>query len=156
MNGVRAGGCLAPRSRDVAPGRGVPLSARTEHLAGVEDSAASEAWCLLAADVPANATCADVALLESGVVAGVESYKLLRLGKLMTSVATRSEIFAMPVEFAVGDAVVHPHHGAGVVISRGPRRLLGATRDYLEIELAHHSLKIMVPCDARAASGCER
>jgi hypothetical protein len=34
------------------------LSARTGHLAGVEDSAASESWCLLAAGVAANATCA--------------------------------------------------------------------------------------------------
>jgi CarD family transcriptional regulator len=71
----------------------------------------------------------------------------------MGNVATRSEIPVMPVEFAVGDAVVHPHHGAGVVISRGPRGLLGATRDYLEIELAHHSLKIMVPCDCASRVG---
>jgi CarD family transcriptional regulator len=65
----------------------------------------------------------------------------------------RPEIPMTPGAFDVGDAVVHPHHGAGVVISRGPRRLLGATRNYLEIELALHSLTIMVPCDCASRVG---
>lgn len=58
--------------------------------------------------------------------------------------------------FAVGDAVVHPHHGAGLVVSRRRRRLLGsAARNYLEIEieLAHSSLQIIVPCDAARTVG---
>ncbi len=55
--------------------------------------------------------------------------------------------------FDVGDLVVHPHHGAGVVISRRRRRLLGRARNYLEIDLAHSSLKIMVPCETAASVG---
>lgn len=51
--------------------------------------------------------------------------------------------------FAVGDAVVHPYHGAGLVVSRCRRRPLGfAAQNYLEIELADASLRIIVPCDA--------
>jgi CarD family transcriptional regulator len=54
--------------------------------------------------------------------------------------------------FEVGDPVVHPHHGAGLVVSRRPRLLLGAVRDYLEIEFPP-GLRIMVPCDAAGAVG---
>jgi len=55
--------------------------------------------------------------------------------------------------FDAGDRVVHPHHGAGEVVSRRRRRLLGSVRDYLEIEFAHTSLRIMVPCESAAAVG---
>jgi CarD family transcriptional regulator len=49
---------------------------------------------------------------------------------------------------------VHPHHGAGLIVSRRRRRLVGAAaRNYLEIELAHRSLRISVPCDAVGAVG---
>jgi CarD family transcriptional regulator len=51
--------------------------------------------------------------------------------------------------FRVGDAVVHPHHGAGVVVvGRRRRRVLGApARSCVEIEIAHTSLRIIVPCE---------
>jgi CarD family transcriptional regulator len=79
---------------------------------------------------------------------------MIRFREMLTiSVMAGSEITEMPGAFGVGDTVVHPHHGAGVVISRRPRRLVGATRSYLEIELAHHSLRIMVPCDCASRLG---
>jgi CarD family transcriptional regulator len=55
--------------------------------------------------------------------------------------------------FNVGDRVVHPHHGAGKVVAHARRRVLGSMRDYLEIEMADGSLRILVPCDATAAVG---
>jgi CarD family transcriptional regulator len=58
-----------------------------------------------------------------------------------------------PRRFDVGDRVVHPHHGAGKVIAHRRRRFLGSTRDYLEIEMADASLRILVPSDATAAVG---
>ncbi len=58
------------------------------------------------------------------------------------------------VMFEVGDVVVHPHHGAGVVVGRRRRRLLGsAPRGYLEMEFGEDALRIMVPCDAVGAVG---
>lgn len=72
---------------------------------------------------------------------------------MLAIVAAPIDKTEQPVAFGVGDMVVHPHHGPGVVVSRRPRRLLGATRDYLEIELAHHSLKILVPCDCASRVG---
>jgi CarD family transcriptional regulator len=50
--------------------------------------------------------------------------------------------------FEVGDCVVHPHHGAGVVVGRGRQQIYGADRDYLDIELTEGSLRIMIPSDA--------
>ncbi len=56
--------------------------------------------------------------------------------------------------FEVGDAVVHPHHGAGMVVSRSRRRLLGrAAQSYLEIEFGDGALRFMVPCDAARTVG---
>lgn len=71
----------------------------------------------------------------------------------MTSLATNHAAKLQARRFDVGDRVVHPHHGAGEVVSRQPRRIHGEVRDYLEIELAHASLRIMVPCDATVALG---
>lgn len=56
--------------------------------------------------------------------------------------------------FVVGDVVVHPHHGAGCVVSRRARRVLGLpARHYLEIELAHCCMRISVPCDGARSVG---
>ena len=71
----------------------------------------------------------------------------------MQSTAAKPRAARQGVAFEVGDLVVHPHHGAGVVVSRRRRHLLGGARNYLEIDLAHASLKIMVPCDAAASVG---
>jgi CarD family transcriptional regulator len=49
------------------------------------------------------------------------------------------------IDFVAGDHVVHPHHGAGLIVSRGHRHALGVEREYLEIELADRSLRILVP-----------
>ena len=70
-----------------------------------------------------------------------------------SSTVAGSDITEPPRAFDVGDTVVHPHHGVGVVVSRRPRRLVGGTRNYLEIELDHHSLRIMVPCDCASRLG---
>jgi CarD family transcriptional regulator len=53
-----------------------------------------------------------------------------------------------PATFDVGDRVMHPHHGAGKVVAHRRRRVLGLLRDYLEIEMAYASMRILVPCDA--------
>jgi CarD family transcriptional regulator len=55
--------------------------------------------------------------------------------------------------FDTGDLVVHPHHGAGRVVSRQQRALEGKERSYLEIDLLDSALRIMVPCESAAAVG---
>ena len=39
------------------------------------------------------------------------------------------------IDFSVGDNVVHPHHGAGQVIKKEAKEILGETRQYLTIKI---------------------
>ena len=72
----------------------------------------------------------------------------------MEIIAVQPESGEGSPRFDVGDLVVHPHHGAGRVVSRRRRRLLGGgERGYLEIDLVDSPLKIMVPCESTAAVG---
>lgn len=52
------------------------------------------------------------------------------------------------MSFAVGDTVVHPHHGAAVVESHQRRELRGSPCDYLVLRMTHGDLTFMVPAGA--------
>ena len=47
--------------------------------------------------------------------------------------------------FDVGDKVVYPHHGAGTVVSKEMREVLGDSREYLTIKILHNDLTVNVP-----------
>jgi CarD family transcriptional regulator len=49
--------------------------------------------------------------------------------------------------FEVGDKVVYPHHGAGTIVSRETRKVLGEERDYLTIKILHNEMTVNVPCE---------
>ncbi len=49
--------------------------------------------------------------------------------------------------FDVGDKVVYPHHGAGTVIKKEKREVLGESREYLTIQILHNDMTVQVPCD---------
>ena len=49
--------------------------------------------------------------------------------------------------FDIGDKVVYPHHGAGTVVKREKREVLGETREYLTIQILHNDMTVNVPCD---------
>lgn len=49
--------------------------------------------------------------------------------------------------FDVGDKVVYPHHGAGTVISKDVRAVLGEDREYLTIQILHNDLTVNVPSE---------
>lgn len=55
--------------------------------------------------------------------------------------------------YEVGDKVVYPQHGAGVVISRETKTVLGTERDYLTIRIIASAMTVMVPADATEAAG---
>ncbi|MHB1242687.1 MAG: CarD family transcriptional regulator, partial [Gaiellaceae bacterium] len=42
--------------------------------------------------------------------------------------------------FDVGDKVVYPHHGAGTVVKKEKREVLGQTREYLTIQILHNDM----------------
>ncbi|WP_051472255.1 CarD family transcriptional regulator [Patulibacter minatonensis] len=70
------------------------------------------------------------------------------------------DLFEIPIstdcDFQVGDNVVYPHHGAGVVKSRAPRTVLGEEREYLRIRILHNDMTVHVPCDQANAVGLRR
>jgi CarD family transcriptional regulator len=49
--------------------------------------------------------------------------------------------------FRVGDKVVYPHHGAGTVVKKESREVLGQKREYLTIKILHNDMTVQVPCD---------
>jgi CarD family transcriptional regulator len=51
------------------------------------------------------------------------------------------------VVFSKGDKVVYPHHGAAVIEDLVEREILGETRTYFKLRLAHGDLTLMVPID---------
>src|SRR5215207_3191878 len=49
--------------------------------------------------------------------------------------------------FRVGDKVVYPHHGAGTVVKKESREVLGKKRDYLTIKILHNDMTVQVPAE---------
>ncbi len=49
--------------------------------------------------------------------------------------------------FDVGDKVVYPHHGAGTVVRKEVRDVLGQKREYLTIRIAHSDMIVNVPSE---------
>jgi CarD family transcriptional regulator len=49
--------------------------------------------------------------------------------------------------FDVGDKVVYPHHGAGSVVRKELRTILGQEREYLTIQILHNDMIVNVPTE---------
>ncbi len=63
----------------------------------------------------------------------------------------------MPVEdYSIGDNVVYPHHGAGKVLKKEVKKVLGEERLYLTIKILHNDMTVMVPCENAAKAGLRR
>ena len=56
----------------------------------------------------------------------------------------------------MGDNVVYPHHGAGQVIKKEEKDILGETRQYLTIKILHNDMTVMVPCENAGKAGLRR
>ena len=60
------------------------------------------------------------------------------------------------IEFEIGDNVVYPHHGAGQVIRKEQKEVLGESREYLTIKILHNDMTVMVPTENAAVAGLRR
>ena len=49
--------------------------------------------------------------------------------------------------YEVGDKVVYPHHGAGTVVKKEQREVLGQKREYLTIRIEHNDMTVQVPAE---------
>jgi CarD family transcriptional regulator len=52
--------------------------------------------------------------------------------------------------------VVYPHHGAGKVLTKEVRNVLGSEREYLTIKIIHNEMTVMVPCENASKAGLRR
>jgi CarD family transcriptional regulator len=60
------------------------------------------------------------------------------------------------IEFEIGDSVVYPHHGAGRVLRKEQKEVLGESREYLTIKILHNDMTVMVPTENAALAGLRR
>jgi len=58
--------------------------------------------------------------------------------------------------YKVGDKVVYPHHGAGTVVKKEVRDVLGQKREYLIIRIAHNDMIVQVPTENAEKVGLRR
>jgi CarD family transcriptional regulator len=58
--------------------------------------------------------------------------------------------------FDIGDKVVYPHHGAGTVITKEMKTVLGESREYLTIQILHNDLTVNVPAENAEKVGLRR
>jgi CarD family transcriptional regulator len=58
--------------------------------------------------------------------------------------------------FKLGDKVVYPHHGAGTVIKKEVREVLGQKREYLTIKILHNDMTVNVPSENAEKVGLRR
>jgi CarD family transcriptional regulator len=60
------------------------------------------------------------------------------------------------IDFEIGDSVVYPHHGAGKVLKKEMKEVLGEKREYLTIKILHNDMTVMVPTANAAVAGLRR
>jgi CarD family transcriptional regulator len=58
--------------------------------------------------------------------------------------------------YEIGDNVVYPHHGAGKVLKKEMKEVLGEKREYLTIKILHNDMTVMVPCENADKAGLRR
>lgn len=58
--------------------------------------------------------------------------------------------------YEVGDKVVYPHHGAGTVLRKESKVVLGEDREYLTIQILHNDLTVNVPSENAERVGLRR
>ena len=60
------------------------------------------------------------------------------------------------IVYEIGDQVVYPHHGAGKVVKKEAKTILGETREYLTIKILHNDMTVMVPSENAGKAGLRR
>ena len=95
-----------------------------------------------------NQAAAKAAVVDSG---GIDITELS-----VEDPAADLELETTVCEYEVGDNVVYPHHGAGVVLKKETRDMMGESRDYLTIKILHNDMTVMVPCENAHRAGLRR
>jgi CarD family transcriptional regulator len=62
-------------------------------------------------------------------------------------------IFGGVIMYNVGDKIVYPMHGAGVIESIEEREILGKKQDYYILKMPARDMKVMIPIDNASLAG---
>ena len=58
--------------------------------------------------------------------------------------------------YEVGDKVVYPHHGAGKILRKEMKEVLGQRREYLTIQILYNEMTVMVPTENADRAGLRK
>jgi CarD family transcriptional regulator, regulator of rRNA transcription len=58
--------------------------------------------------------------------------------------------------YEVGDKVVYPHHGAGKILKKENKEVLGQKREYLTIQILYNDMTVMVPTENADKAGLRK
>src|SRR5207247_3669683 len=58
--------------------------------------------------------------------------------------------------YKIGEKVVYPHHGAGTIVKKESRDVLGQKREYLTIKILHNDMTVQVPSENAEKVGLRR
>ncbi len=72
------------------------------------------------------------------------------------ALADHLELDTAKVSYEVGDQVVYPHHGAGKVLKKEVKEVLGEKREYLTLKILHNDMTVMVPTENAGKAGLRR
>ena len=106
--------------------------------------------------------CRPDAAVKAGARAGTRATATRREGNTISEDEEQftDEDLEIPVlehiEFELGDNVVYPHHGAGKILKKENRTMLGQEQIYLTIKILHNDMTVMVPSLKAAQVGLRR
>jgi CarD family transcriptional regulator len=60
------------------------------------------------------------------------------------------------VGYKVGEKVVYPHHGAGTIVTKETKEVLGQKREYLTIEILYNEMTVQVPTENADRAGLRK
>lgn len=58
--------------------------------------------------------------------------------------------------YEIGDKVVYPHHGAGKIVDKEEKEVLGQCREYLTIKILYNEMTVMVPTENADKAGLRK
>ena len=142
----RAGGAARSRRRRVGDRRGRRRDSGEGHPRGPSPAAGDQPRGPLLADLTIGG-CRTAHLEKEATITELTEEQIEDL-----EIAVELE----HIEFEIGDNVVYPHHGAGQVLKKEQKDVLGEVREYLTIKILHNDMTVMVPTENAAIAGLRR
>ena len=135
--------CSPPPTPSWRPSRASARSGRRTSARACAGCRRSTSWTATCRPEPSTAAAAGAAANEGGHHSADKQPKS-SIEDLEVTVEVEH------IEFEIGDNVVYPHHGAGKVLKKEEKEMLGEKREYLTIKILHNDMTVMVPSENAA------